>query len=89
MHYKNVLNYGFDNYKYKEWELTRKLNAEEYICYISTHCAHITLQEPYKSNFYNAIRKAIIDAGNEIVIISLILYILSKSNIPLSPASGL
>lgn len=79
MHYENVLNYGFDNFKYKEWELTRKLNAEEYICYISTHCAHITLQEPYKSNFYNAIRKAIMDAGNEIVIVDTIpLYLVQK-----------
>lgn len=79
MQYENVLNYGFENLKYKEWKKTRKLNAEEYICYISTHCEHITLKEPYKSNFYNGIRKIIHDAGNEIVITDTIpLYLVQK-----------
>ena len=60
-------------------EKIRKLNAEEYICYISTHCEHITLKEPYKSNFYNAIRKVIVDARNEIVITDTIpLYLVQK-----------
>lgn len=79
MDYENVLNYGFENLKYKEWKSVRKLNADEYICYISTHCEHITLTEPYKSNFYAGIRKAIVAAGNEIVIIDTIpLYLMRK-----------
>ncbi len=48
LNYENVLNYGFENLQYKEWKNVRKLNANEYICYISTHCEHITLDEPYK-----------------------------------------
>ena len=56
--YENVLNYGFENLQYKEWKRVRKLNADEYICYISTHCEHITLEEPYKSNFYSGIKNA-------------------------------
>lgn len=79
MDYKNVLNYGFENLRYKEWKSVRKLNADEYICYISTHCEHITLEEPYKSNFYAGIRKAIEAAGNEIVITDTIpLYSVQK-----------
>lgn len=66
--YENVLNYGFEDLKYKEWKHVRKLNADEYICYISTHCEHITLEEPYKSNFYAGIKNAVTKAGNEIVI---------------------
>lgn len=77
--YENVLNYGFENLAYKEWKNIRKLNADEYICYISTHCEHITLEEPYKSNFYAGIRKAIVEAGNEIVITDTIpLYLVQK-----------
>lgn len=77
--YENVLNYGFENLTYKEWKRVRKLNAEEYICYISTHCEHITLEEPYRSNFYAGIRKAIEGAGNEIVITDTIpLYFVRK-----------
>lgn len=79
LEYKNVLNYGFENFKYKEWKNKRILNADEYISYISTHCEYITLQEPHKSNFYTGIRKAIIDAGNKIVIIDTIpLYLVQK-----------
>lgn len=66
--YNNVVNYGFVNYKYKDWKKVRTLNADEYISYISTHCEHITLQEPYKSKFYEAVRKAIMDFGNKIII---------------------
>lgn len=79
LNYENVLNYGFENLTYKEWKSVRKLNAEEYICYISTHCEHITLEEPYKSNFYAGIRKAIMEARNEIVITDTIpLYLVRK-----------
>lgn len=79
MDYENVLHYGFENLKYKEWKSVRKLNADEYICYISTHCEHITLEEPYKSNFYVGIREAIEAAGNEIVIADTIpLYLVRK-----------
>ena len=79
MNYENVLNYGFENLIYKEWKSVRKLNADEYISYISTHCEHITLDEPYKSNFYAGIRKVIEAAGNEIVIADTIpLYLVRK-----------
>lgn len=79
LNYENVLNYGFENLKYKEWKSVRKLNAEEYICYISTHCEHITLDEPYKSNYCAGIRNAVAEAGNEIVIIDTIpLYLVQK-----------
>lgn len=79
LEYNNVLNYGFVNWQYKEWKSKRTLNAEEYISYISTHCEHITLEEPYKSDFYAGIRKAIMDAGNQIVIIDTVpLYLVQK-----------
>ena len=80
MEYMNALNYGFTNYQYKEWKSERILNSEEYISYISTHCAHITLEEPYKSSFFEGIRKAILDAGDRITIIDTIpLYLFQKA----------
>lgn len=79
LEYMNALNYGFTNYQYKEWKSERVLNSEEYISYISTHCMHITLEEPYKSNFYEGIRKVILDAGDRITIIDTIpLYLFQK-----------
>ena len=77
--YMNALNYGFTNFRYKEWKSERVLNSEEYISYISTHCEHITLEEPYKSNFYEGIRKVVMDAGDRIVIIDTVpLYLFQK-----------
>lgn len=79
MIYNNVVNYGFVNYKYQEWKKVRTLNADEYILYISTHCDHITLEEPYKSKFYRGVKAAIIDAGNKIIINDTIpLYLAQK-----------
>ena len=79
MEYRNALNYGFANFKYKEWKSERVLNSEEYILYISTHCEHITLEEPYKFNFYEGIRKVIMEAGDRITIIDTVpLYLFQK-----------
>lgn len=79
MNYNNVVNYGFVNYKYQEWKKVRILNADEYISYISTHCEHITLEEPYKSKFYRGVKSAIIEAGDKIIINDTIpLYLAQK-----------
>ena len=79
MDYKNVLNYGFTNFTYKEWKKERVLNAEEFCSYIGTHCDHIHLEEPYKSKFYEGIRKAILEAGDKITLIDTIpLYLVQK-----------
>jgi len=83
--YENVLRYGFTNLTVKEWKQQRTLTADQYISYISTHCEHITLQEPYRSEFYAGIREAIEAAGGSITIIDTIpLYLVQK---PLSSDS--
>lgn len=78
LNYDNVVNYGFVDYSYHEWKKVRVLNADEYISWISTHVEHISLQEPYKSRFYNGIRKAIMEAGNQITIKDTIALYLAK-----------
>ena len=79
LNYENVRNYGFVNYNYYEWKKERILTSEEYISYISTHCEHITLEEPYKSAFYAGIKKAIMENDDKIVIIDTIpLYLVQK-----------
>lgn len=65
--YENVVNYGFTDYERKEYHFRRKFTADEYISYTGTHCTHITLKEPERSLFFNGIKNAIIDAGNELV----------------------
>lgn len=78
LNYDNIVNYRFVNYNYRDWKKTRVFNADEYVNYLGTSCAHITLQEPYKSNFYNGIREAITNSGNRIVLNDTIALYLAK-----------
>lgn len=79
MEYKNALQYGFANLVYKEWKSERMVDAETYISWISTHCEHITLEEPYKTRFYAGIREAFRKYGDRMVIIDTIpLYLVQK-----------
>lgn len=59
----------------------RTLTSDEYISYISTHCEHITLEEPYKSAFYSGIKNVIMEHNDKITIIDTIpLYLAQKPN---------
>lgn len=79
MEYENALQYGFANLVYKEWKSERTVDAETYISWISTHCEHITLEEPYKTRFYAGIREAFRKYGDRMVIIDTIpLYLVQK-----------
>ena len=79
LNYENVINYGFINYNYYEWKHERTLTADKYLSYISTHCAHITLEEPYKSAYYSGIKEVIMSNNNQIKIIDTIpLYLVQK-----------
>lgn len=79
LNYEAAVNYGFTKYRYCEWKKERTLTADEYISYISTHCAHITLEEPYKSAYYAGIREAVLSNNNQIKIIDTIpLYLFQK-----------
>lgn len=79
MDYKNALQYGFTNFTYKEWKSERTVDADAYISWISTHCEHITLEEPYKTRFYEGIREAFYKYGDRMTIIDTIpLYLVQK-----------
>ena len=79
MNYEHVTRYGFTNFTRLEWKKQRELDTEAYISYISTHCEHITLEEPYKTGFYQGIRDAFMKWGNRIRIIDTIpLYLAQK-----------
>ena len=77
--YNNVLNYGFTDFERRTYKDTRIFTTEEYLLYIGTHCEHITLKEPYKTRFYDGIRKAVLSFGNKITLLDdIILYLVRK-----------
>ena len=77
--YQHALNYGFTDLNYQEWNKERFLSADEYVEYLAgTQVEHITLKEPYKTRFYEGIREAVRNAGNQIKIIDTIALYLTK-----------
>lgn len=77
--YNNAVNYGFVDFERRDYQKVREFSADEYISYISTHADHITLQEPYKSNFYEGIRDVILSFGNKIKLYdTIVLYLARK-----------
>ncbi len=67
MVYENVQNYGFLPLERREYHSQRVFNADEYTAFSATHCDHIVLEEPYRTKFFDGLRKAVRDAGNRIV----------------------
>lgn len=79
INYDNTKEYGFTDIQYREYKKTRELTSDEYIGWISTHASHITLQEPYKSKFYDAIKDAILSFDNKIILYdTIVLYLARK-----------
>lgn len=79
INYDNTKEYGFTDCEYHEYKKTRELTADEYIGWISTHASHITLQEPYKSKFYDTIKDAILSFDNKITLYdTVVLYLARK-----------
>lgn len=79
LNYEHAVNYGFVDFHYCDWKRKRVYTAEEYVEYLAgTQVEHITLQEPYKTDFYNGIRKAVQDAGNQITLNDTIALYLAK-----------
>lgn len=79
LNYENVVNYGFEEFSYRDWKKTRTYDADDFIHYIGTHVDHITLKEPHKSNFYKGVRNAVLEAGNKITLNDTIaLYLVKK-----------
>lgn len=76
--YSKVDKYGFVDFECRNYHKTRELNADEFVSYTGTHCDHIALKEPYKTNFFEGIRAVIIAAGNKIKLNDTIVLYLAK-----------
>ena len=70
--------YGFTNLECRYYYKTREYNADDYVSLIGTHSDHLTLQEPYKSKFFEGIRNVIINSGNKIILYDKITLYLAR-----------
>jgi ubiquinone/menaquinone biosynthesis C-methylase UbiE len=74
----NIINYGFPPLERREYPQTRIYTADEFISYIRIHAAHLTLQEPHKSEFFTGIKNAILSYGNKITLNDTIILQLTR-----------
>lgn len=65
--YTNAPGYGYTGFEKREYHGRREFTADEYVAFSGTHCDHIVIPEPYRSNFFNGLREAVLEAGNRIV----------------------
>lgn len=60
----NAVTYGFTGLECREYSSQRVFHAEEYVAYFGTHCDHIGLKGPERSELYEGIRQAVLTAGD-------------------------
>lgn len=76
--YLHACDYGYINFEKREYYGKREFTAEEYAAFSGTHCDHIVIPEPYKSKFFNGLRKAVSEAGDKIVFYDTFLLFTAK-----------
>ena len=65
--YDNAQNYGFTDFEQHDFYGRRVMNPDEYVSYCGTHCDHIVIPEPYKTAFFEGLRKAVKENGGKVV----------------------
>lgn len=65
--YTNAPEYGYIDFERRDFYGERVMSAEEYVQYSGTHCTHMVIPEPYNTQFFDGLRKAVLDAGDKIV----------------------
>ncbi len=59
--------YGYSSVEKYEFKGQRVFNADEYVEFSGTHCDHIVIPEPIRSEFFAALKSAVLKAGNRVV----------------------
>ncbi|MCR5332154.1 MAG: methyltransferase domain-containing protein [Lachnospiraceae bacterium] len=71
--------YGFTEVDQYEFKGRRVLSADEYAAFSGTHCDHIVIPEPIRTEFFDALKNAVKEAGDRIVFNdTYVLYITKK-----------
>ena len=65
--YDNARNYGFIDFEQHDFYGRRVMDPDEYVSYCGTHCDHIVIPEPYKTFFFEGLRKAVQENGGKVV----------------------
>ncbi len=71
--------YGYTEVERHEFKGQRAFTADEYVAFTGTHCDHIVIPEPLRTEFFEGLRNAVLEAGDRIVFNdTYVLYITRK-----------
>ena len=59
--------YGFVGFERREFSGRREMDADGYVAYCGTHCDHLSIPEPGRTAFFEALRKTVAESGNRVV----------------------
>jgi SAM-dependent methyltransferase len=65
--YSHATEYGFVCFEKREYHGQRVFDADGYVAYCGTHSDHIVIPEPYRTPFFEGLRRCVLDAGDRIV----------------------
>ena len=67
--YEAALNYGYTEWRKIEFHTTQVYTADEYVAFCGTHSDHLATPEPYRSELYAGLHRAVMDFGNRLEIL--------------------
>ena len=65
--YTAAAEYGYTEVERHEFKGQRVFTADEYVAFCGTHSDHIVIPEPLRTEFFEGLRKAVLEAGDRIV----------------------
>ena len=83
--YDHASKYGFVDFEKRDFHGRRELNPDEYVSFCGTHCDHIVIPEPYKTPFFEGLRKVVAENGGKVVFEDT--YVLYLTRKPLTATS--
>ncbi len=80
--YDSAPDYGFVDFERHDFHGRREMDPDEYVSFCGTHCDHIVIPEPYKTVFFEGLRKTVAENGGKVVFEDT--YVLYLTRKPLS-----
>ena len=65
--YDSAPNYGYVDFHKRVFHGRREMDPDAYVSYCGTHCDHIVIPEPYKTPFFEGLRRVVAENGGKVV----------------------
>lgn len=65
--YDQAPDYGYVGFERHDFYGRREMTPDEYVSFCGTHCDHIVIPEPYKTPFFEGLRKVVAENGGKVV----------------------